>query len=1244
MAERAEGEIALPNVAELVGKPEFEIKTLPRVLFSGETPEFSGKETAPPPNLPGDTDAVGDLPATDPAEIDDLAIAPRRDKQLFGFTNPRDFTYQHIDSGFDPVDSEAFVNALRLFGVHALDPSEEQFLSVRESGLNDRVDRIKEIQQRRAERRTLLKATYGLSTSLIGALALGPVGVISTDPLYSTATSLVGLVDAFNGFADAYQASLTNNTVAPEYIGVNQRSSFSRQPASSLFVMFDVYQSPKGETRESLIPLDESLFTVRVNYDLAGTNVSAETLDEGNPTYPATPDGKSSDIWVIRLNRSPPPEELSPGEQHTADIVPYEEAKRWITNLQDQSQSLADNYSVRYDSGTDNIVQYRPSATFSVSVPEGDDQPTAQTDIEFDPSNTMLGGASIRKYRWEFRQLSGSTIQSDGIERDVREAEEDIFARPDVGKVTKSFEIPGVYVVEFTVWDENGASHTVSKRLNVVPKDESTGGSASKCSESIDAELRVDRDTVSVGEQLGFTTVASAATGAPPGRPIAPDDNVGADTDRFLYDWDVVLRETSSDAIVGTATDPEYRQWGTASGDEFRFRPRLPGTYAVSVRISDPVTGCATTRTETVEIGDGGATSWTRSGKLHPEDGEAGERFGDSIAVSGNGTTAIIGARDATDADGTETGAAYVFDQTADGWTQTSRLTGPTGSFAQFGAAVAVTDDGETALVGARRDPDPNGQFAGSAHVFQRAGDTWVHEQQLTPADASENDRFGAGIAITRARVATATGTTVRTVALVGAPEKTIDGERLGAAYLFVREDGDWVQRRTLAPTGRTAFGQFGETVAVDGIGTYYGGEYALQVIALVGEPGAGQVYGIDGLVSPSDGTIEPLLGEDPPADTDAGASLDIGHGLIGTNGLIGLPGGAPASTPSGADAGLAVQARYSDATWAAGSDGRPTVDQPLDGFGSTVAVSDQNRTALVTDRAGSVYAFRTTSAESGSAVLPWTTPQQFRGTAATDDGFGAAADVTGRGWQALVGAATDTNANGEDAGAVYLYERPAPLVAAAEFEAADALADYDITGTGTTAEAGTRAADAPTPGSTVAYLRDPAPTTQSAVSMTAPQRVRWNRTYTFEYVVRAPDYAPSGRLNDRSVRWRGGPGGDETIGLLTFATDQQGRPRPFQWTGNGVVSHNTRHEVTWEPDTWYRIRGVVLEEQGRAAAKIWRHGDPVPTPYQAAADVSTGVTTPLPFHATVTGDTNGRQATLELAHATWEVLDLGAE
>ena len=81
--------------------------------------------------------------------------------------------------------------------------------------------------------------------------------------------------------------------------------------------------------------------------------------------------------------------------------------------------------------------------------------------------------------------------------------------------------------------------------------------------------------------------------------------------------------------------------------------------------------------------------------KLLPEDGGAGDHFGESVAISG--TTAIVGAQLDGDA-GSSSGSAYLFD-VATGQRVAKLLANDGAQNVRFGYSVAIS--GATAIVGA---------------------------------------------------------------------------------------------------------------------------------------------------------------------------------------------------------------------------------------------------------------------------------------------------------------------------------------------------------------------------------------------------------------------------------------------------------------------------------------------------------------------------------------------------------------
>jgi len=89
-----------------------------------------------------------------------------------------------------------------------------------------------------------------------------------------------------------------------------------------------------------------------------------------------------------------------------------------------------------------------------------------------------------------------------------------------------------------------------------------------------------------------------------------------------------------------------------------------------------------------------------------------------------------------------------VFTRAGTVWTQQQHLTaGDAAAFDQFGHSVALSSDGTTAIVGSWND-SVGASYQGSAYVFTRSGVTWTQQQQLTAADAATFDYFGGAVGI----------------------------------------------------------------------------------------------------------------------------------------------------------------------------------------------------------------------------------------------------------------------------------------------------------------------------------------------------------------------------------------------------------------------------------------------------------------------------------------------------------------
>ncbi|HEY7537544.1 MAG TPA: IPT/TIG domain-containing protein [Gaiellaceae bacterium] len=230
--------------------------------------------------------------------------------------------------------------------------------------------------------------------------------------------------------------------------------------------------------------------------------------------------------------------------------------------------------------------------------------------------------------------------------------------------------------------------------------------------------------------------------------------------------------------------------------------------------------------------------------------GETGNGyFGVSIALSADGSTALVGGP----IDDGNRGAAWVFTRSGSTWSQQgAKLTGSgaTGA-AGFGRSVALSDDGDTAIVGGPQDSGRKG----AAWVFTRSGTAWNQQgAKLSGGGETGNGEFGTAVALS------ANGST----ALVGG---SADDGGKGAAWVFTRAGNTWTQQGAkLTGAGETGNGELGRGVALSSDGSTAiaggpldnGGTGALWVFTRSGTtwtPQGGKLTGTGATGAPNLGT-----------------------------------------------------------------------------------------------------------------------------------------------------------------------------------------------------------------------------------------------------------------------------------------------------------------------------------------------------------------------------------------------------
>lgn len=258
-----------------------------------------------------------------------------------------------------------------------------------------------------------------------------------------------------------------------------------------------------------------------------------------------------------------------------------------------------------------------------------------------------------------------------------------------------------------------------------------------------------------------------------------------------------------------------------------------------------------------VYIFSGGSKSWTQQAKLTAEDASENAVFGNAVAIED--TWAIVGAR------GAQTGAAYVFNLSGGTWTQRQRLHPGDGATNDiFGQSVAIS--GDYAIIGASWDDD-NGAQSGSAYIFTRSGGAWSQSAKLTADNGAANDFFGGSVSISG------------THAIVGAYGKDAADSDFGAAYVFSYEGGAWIQQTELAAADGAKSRQFGAHVSVDG-------EFA--AIGSSGDPLGESVYVFKRVGSEWD-QAQKLEASDNASSDEFGSAVSITRSHI----IAGAPGNA---------------------------------------------------------------------------------------------------------------------------------------------------------------------------------------------------------------------------------------------------------------------------------------------------------------------------------------------------------------
>ncbi len=236
------------------------------------------------------------------------------------------------------------------------------------------------------------------------------------------------------------------------------------------------------------------------------------------------------------------------------------------------------------------------------------------------------------------------------------------------------------------------------------------------------------------------------------------------------------------------------------------------GGFGASLAISDDG-GVIVGGASRVNVGDnerqGAVFAFTRADGVYSQgpaiiasSGEAIDLFGESIALSGDGTTLAVSAPGANLEN--SGGVVFVYERSGVDWNLVETLTRP--GFG-FSGPVAVSGDGSVLLVGGTM-VQVEGVNTRAVLVYTKSGSTWTQSDALTTSDESQSTGFGVTVALTD------DGAT----AVVGSPDAWVDGvQAQGVAYVFAKSGSTWGQTGKLTAFDGEFRYHFGSVTAIGG-------------------------------------------------------------------------------------------------------------------------------------------------------------------------------------------------------------------------------------------------------------------------------------------------------------------------------------------------------------------------------------------------------------------------------------------
>ncbi len=284
----------------------------------------------------------------------------------------------------------------------------------------------------------------------------------------------------------------------------------------------------------------------------------------------------------------------------------------------------------------------------------------------------------------------------------------------------------------------------------------------------------------------------------------------------------------------------------TDTGDVFGRAVAIDGnTIVIGAPLeSSAATGINSDQTDNTARGSGAVyvfvrngTIWTQQAYIKSSNSEMLDNFGEAVAVAGDtvavgalgedgGTRGING--DVTDNSRLGSGAVYIFRRNDTVWSQEAYIKASNADVIdEFGGSLSISGDAivvgasseDSAATGTNGDAgNNNAADSGAAYVFTRSNiGKWSQTAYLKASNTESMDRFAISVSINGDTIVVGANGEGSSATGVNGDQSNNNALRSGAAYIFARNNNQWVPQAYLKASNTDAEDLFGSRVGVSG-------------------------------------------------------------------------------------------------------------------------------------------------------------------------------------------------------------------------------------------------------------------------------------------------------------------------------------------------------------------------------------------------------------------------------------------